>query len=74
MILFFETEAVLKSFIDQGWKAETGANAAAGTKGANVGTGFVNGIAVYQITEKGLMASADISGTKYSIDKKMNEK
>ena len=56
----------------RGWKAETGANAAAGTAGANVGTQFIDGIAVYQITESGLMASADISGTKYWKHKKLN--
>ena len=73
VIMFFDSEERLSKFVEQGWKAETGANAAAGTAGANVGTGFIDGIAVYQITEKGLMASADISGTKYSIHKKLND-
>lgn len=72
VILFFETKEAFTNFIEKGWKAESGANAAAGSAGANVGTAFVNGIAVYQITESGLMASADVSGTKYSIDKKLN--
>ena len=74
VIMLFETAEVLKNFITKGWKAESGANAAAGEKGANVGTEFVNGIAVYQITEKGLMASADVSGTKYSVDEDLNKK
>ena len=73
VIMFFQTEEVLTNFIEKGWKAETGANAAAGSAGANIGTTFVNGIAVYQITESGLMASADISGTKYWVDKDLNE-
>jgi lipid-binding SYLF domain-containing protein len=73
VIMFFETEEVFTNFIEKGWKAETGANAAAGSAGANVGTTFINGIAVYQITESGLMASADISGTKYKVDKDLNE-
>jgi len=74
VIMFFENKDVFTKFIEKGWKAESGANAAAGTAGANAGTTFVNGIAVYQITEAGLMASADISGTKYSVDKKLNGK
>lgn len=74
VIMLFETAERLDKFITQGWKAESGANAAAGTKGANVGTNFIDGIAVYQITEKGLMASADISGTKYWVDKDLNKK
>ena len=73
VVMFFETEEIFTRFIKKGWKAETGANAAAGTAGANVGASFVNGIAVYQITESGLMASADISGTKYKVDKKLNK-
>ena len=73
VIMFFQTEEVLTNFIEKGWKAETSANAAAGSAGANVGTTFINGIAVYQITESGLMASADISGTKYWVDKDLNE-
>jgi lipid-binding SYLF domain-containing protein len=73
VIMFFETAEKLADFIEHGWKAESSANAAAGTAGANAGTGFIDGIAVFQVTEAGLMASADISGTKYSIDKKLNE-
>jgi len=73
VIMFFENEEVFTKFIEQGWKAESGATAAAGTAGAGAGTNFI-GIAVYQITESGLMASADISGTKYSVDEKLNQK
>lgn len=74
VVMFFETKEVLTAFIEKGWKAETGAEAAAGTAGASVATTFINGIAVFQITEAGLMASADISGTKYSVDKDLNKK
>jgi lipid-binding SYLF domain-containing protein len=74
VIMFFENKEVFTAFIEKGWKAEAGAEAAAGTAGASVATTFINGIAVYQITEAGLMASADISGTKYSVDKDLNKK
>lgn len=73
VIMFFEDKETFTNFIEKGWKAETGATAAAGTAGASAVTGFVGGIAVYQITESGLMASADISGTKYKVDKKLNK-
>ena len=33
---------------------------------------FVNGMAIYQMTEKGLMANADIAGTKYWKNDKLN--
>ena len=73
IVFLFEDGETLNNFIEKGWKAETGADAAAGTAGAAVGTAFIDGIAVYKITEAGLMASADISGTKYSLNKKLNE-
>jgi len=74
VVMLFENKEVFTNFVEQGWKAETGAEAAAGTAGASVATQFVNGMALYQITEAGLMASADLSGTKYSKDKDLNKK
>jgi len=73
VVLVFEKPEILSNFIEKGWKAETQAGAAAGTAGAAAGTTFTNGIAVYQFTEKGLMASADISGTKYWKDEDLNK-
>jgi len=73
VVMFFDTVERFNNFIDQGWKAESGADASAGQKGAAVGTTFIDGIAVYKITETGLMASADISGTRYSLNEKLNE-
>jgi len=72
VVFLFANEAAFTSFVEKGWKAEAGARAAAGTEGANANTTFSNGLAVYQMTDKGLMASADISGTKYWKDKKLN--
>jgi len=54
-------------------KAEGSANAVAGTAGANKQAEFTNGMAVYQLTEGGLMLQADISGTKYWKNKKLDE-
>jgi lipid-binding SYLF domain-containing protein len=65
VVFLFETQEAFRSFVDKGWQAGTSAQAAAKDKGANVGAAFKNGIAFYQLTKKGLMASADISGTKY---------
>lgn len=72
VVFFFQNEETFTKFVEKGWKADASAQAAAGTEGANATTGFVNGIAVWQITDKGLMASADISGTKYWKNKKLN--
>jgi lipid-binding SYLF domain-containing protein len=72
VIFFFQNESTFTSFVEKGWQADASAKAAAGTSGANVKTGFRNGIAIYQLTDKGLMASADVAGTKYWKNKKLN--
>jgi len=72
VVFLFQDEKTFFNFVEKGWKADASAQAAAGDEGANATTGFVNGIAVWQLTEKGLMASADISGTKYWKNKKLN--
>lgn len=73
VLFLFQDEKTFNNFVDKGWQADAGASAVAGTKGAEVKTGFVNGMAVYQITDKGLMAAADIAGTKYWKNDKLNE-
>ncbi|HSL17436.1 MAG TPA: YSC84-related protein [Methylomirabilota bacterium] len=72
VVFFFQDVSTFTAFVEKGWTADATAQAAAGTEGANAATGFVNGVAVWQITEKGLMASADISGTKYWKNKDLN--
>ncbi len=73
VVFLFQTEQAFTSFVDKGWQADTSAQAAAGDKGANVGATFKNGVAYYQLTDKGLMASADITGTKYWKNEDLNE-
>lgn len=73
VIFLFETEKAFRSFVDKGWKAETGAQAAAGSAGASAETTFHNGLAIWKMNEGGLMASADVSGTKYWKNDKLNK-
>jgi lipid-binding SYLF domain-containing protein len=72
VVFFFQDEKTFFNFVEKGWKADASAQAAAGKDGVNATTGFVNGVAVWQITDKGLMASVDIAGTKYWKNKKLN--
>jgi len=73
VVFLFQDDKTFNGFIEKGWQADTSATAAAGTAAAEAGTGFVNGIAIYQITDSGLMAQADVAGTKYWKDSKLNE-
>lgn len=73
IVFLFQDEKTLKNFIDNGWQADAGATASAGKSGADAKTNFVNGLAIYQLTEKGLMLNVDIAGTKYWLNDKLNE-
>ena len=73
VVFLFQDEKTLKNFIESGWQADAGATASAGKHAADAKTNFVNGLAIYQLTEKGLMANADIAGTKYWLNDKLNE-
>jgi lipid-binding SYLF domain-containing protein len=72
VIFLFQNEATFRSFLDVGWQADASAAAAAGTDAAGVQAGFVNGIAVYKLTDTGLIANADITGTKFWKNDKLN--
>lgn len=65
VIFFFENEEVFDRFVEKGWQADTSASATAGTAGAGVASTFTEGLAIYQFSKKGLMAQAEIAGTKY---------
>jgi lipid-binding SYLF domain-containing protein len=73
VVFLFQDRGTFLNFVEKGWQADAGARAAAGTSGVNAQTAFVNGLAVYQMTDKGLMANVDIAGTKYWKNKKLNK-
>jgi len=72
VIFFFADQATFDRFVNKGWEADATAQAVAGGSGANAKTDFRNGMAVYQMTEGGLMAHVDIAGTKYWKNEKLN--
>jgi lipid-binding SYLF domain-containing protein len=68
LVMLFETPDRLSKFIAGGWDSSATAEAAAGQEGIAVRSSFIDGVAFYQITEKGLMAHADVSGTKFWVN------
>lgn len=72
VVFLFEDSAAFERFVNKGWQGGAGARAVAGTSGKNVASTFSNGVAIYVMTHKGLMASADVAGTKYWKSKKLN--
>jgi lipid-binding SYLF domain-containing protein len=72
VLFLFENEKAFRSFVDNGWQGGADASAAAGDKGANAAASFHDGIAIFTVTDKGLIANADVSGTKYWKNDKLN--
>lgn len=72
LVVFFETQDALKHFIDGSWDASTSAQAAAGKSGVNAASSFVDHVAVFQLTNKGLMAQADLTGTRFWKSESLN--
>jgi lipid-binding SYLF domain-containing protein len=68
LVMLFETADRLDKFIAGGWDSSATAEAAAGQEGIAFRSSFIDGVAFYQITEKGLMATADVSGTKFWVN------
>jgi lipid-binding SYLF domain-containing protein len=71
-IILFENEEVYKRFIDGEWSGGATAQAAAGREGAAVVGKFNNGVAVYHITDKGLIAQADVQGVRFWPSDRLN--
>jgi lipid-binding SYLF domain-containing protein len=67
LVILFETEGHLNKFVAGGWDSSATAEAAAGKEGVAVRSSFYDGVAFYQITDKGLMAHADVTGTKFWV-------
>jgi lipid-binding SYLF domain-containing protein len=72
IVFFFENKAAFDKFVNSGWQAQAAATAAAGNEGANAEGTFSDGMAYYVMTDAGLMLNADIAGTKYSKNDKLN--
>jgi lipid-binding SYLF domain-containing protein len=73
VVFLFQDSRTFQNFVENGWQADATASAVAGQTGAEAKTDFSNGMAIYQITDTGLMAFADIAGTKYWKNKKLNK-
>jgi lipid-binding SYLF domain-containing protein len=72
LVILFESDPYLDRFIQGGWDASATAQAAAGREGVAFTSSFVDGVAFYQITDRGLMAQADISGTRFWVANRLN--
>jgi lipid-binding SYLF domain-containing protein len=72
VIIMFENAAHLTKFATGGWDSSATAEAAAGQEGVAARSSFINGVAFFQLTEKGLMAHADVTGTRFWVIEELN--
>jgi lipid-binding SYLF domain-containing protein len=68
LVILFENAAHLEKFMKGGWDSSATAEAAAGKEGVAARSSFIDGTAFYQLTEKGLMAHADVTGTRFWVN------
>jgi lipid-binding SYLF domain-containing protein len=72
LVIIFETQAHVERFTEGGWDASATVQAAAGREGVAVTSSFVDGVAFFQLTDRGLMAQADVSGTRFWVAGNLN--
>jgi len=74
VVFLFQTKHAFDNFVLNGWQADTSANAVAGTAGKSAESTFTKGLAVYLLSDNGLMLHVDVAGTKYWINKRLNNR
>ena len=72
LVIMFEDQPHMERFMDGGWDSSATAQAAAGQEGINLTSSFIDGVAFFQITDKGLIAMADVAGTRFWVADTLN--
>jgi lipid-binding SYLF domain-containing protein len=72
LVLLFHDQKVYDEFVAGEWNASASAQAAAGREGQAGETNWENGVAVFRMTDKGLIAQIDVSGLKFWASDKLN--
>ncbi len=72
IVILFESAQRFANFVDGGWDSSATAQAAAGTQSTELSSSFFDGVAYFQFSDRGLMASADVSGTRFWRSEELN--
>jgi len=72
LVFLFETKAKFDKFVNEGFEAGASAGAVTGKASEELDVRFTDGVAVFQLTEKGLLLAADLTGTRYWKDGDLN--
>lgn len=71
LVLLFETQDDFEEFTNGDWDGHAAAQAVAIQSGAAAEASFEDGVAAFQMNQKGLMAQADLSGLKFWVADKL---
>ncbi|HEU4616974.1 MAG TPA: YSC84-related protein [Gammaproteobacteria bacterium] len=74
LVLLFQDKQVFDQFVNGEWNASASAQAAAGREGKAAEANWENGVAIFRMTDAGLIAQADVSGMKFWVSDKLNTK
>ncbi len=72
IVMLFQSAQRLQNFVSGGWDGGAAAEAMAGADSAGAGVGFIDGAAVFTLTNAGAMASANVSGTRFWVAEDLN--
>jgi lipid-binding SYLF domain-containing protein len=73
LVILFENKEIYDKFVEGAWSAAASAEAAAGRSGAGQVAKFNNGVAVYHLNDKGVIAQVDVTGVKFWPSDRLNE-
>lgn len=72
VVFLFQNKESLNTFIRNGWEANAAASAVFGKDSLEGNVRFVEGMAVYQLNEAGVMADLNLTGTRYWTSGELN--
>ena len=73
LVMLFEDQETYDSFVTGEWDGNVSAQAAAGDEGVSAEEQFIEGVRAYRLTDRGLMAQADVSGVRFWPSEDLNE-
>src|SRR5690606_14210802 len=73
LVLMFEDQETFDRFVSGQWDGSISAQASAGEEGEAAEEQFVEGVRAYRLTDRGLMAQADVSGVRFWPSEELNE-
>jgi lipid-binding SYLF domain-containing protein len=72
VVFLFPDSATFNDFVENGWSADTDAAAQSGKEGESLGLQLQNGVIVHNLSDKGLVLAASLTGTRYWKDDDLN--